>query len=49
MPKSRTICPFTDTPCSECRILFADDKKGKSEKSAKGCQLAEKAAKGGNV
>lgn len=49
MTKPKNICPFTDTPCSTCRILFADDKGEKSGKSAKGCQLAEKTTKGSNT
>lgn len=44
MTATKRICPFTDQPCSDCPLLFADELAGDKENSLRGCKLLEKSA-----
>lgn len=42
MPRTKPVCPFTDSACSSCKALFADEPGEKSGMKLRGCQLNNK-------
>jgi|GEM_PF-6579668 len=45
MPLREKVCPFTDMPCTDCCLLFAEEHIRDSEENRRGCDLLKKASK----